>query len=840
MKLQPSCVGVFFITMKNWKYIIIACLLTTINYAQTTVSGRVTDESGNPISFADVYFEDYTEGTETDENGKFYYQSEQTKDTLIVSYVGFENYKLPLQKKKNLGLNVQLLTNNVLKEITIYTGKTSKKDNPALDILRKVWANKKQNGVRRYDQYQFEKYEKIEFAINPADSTLIKSKLFKGMEFVFDYIDTTSNLGKDNLPVFINEKIVEVYGDNTTTQKKELLKANKNSGFSTNQHINALLNDLYAEYDIYDNYIKIFDKDFVSPISTTGINVYSYILTDTVKIDQKDCFEIVYYPRRKGELTFKGTFWVDESTWAIKKIHMTSSEDMNVNWIRGIYLEQEYSSLNDNTLLLTKDIFDADFALRKKEKAKGIYGKRTTIFNNYQFDIKRPDEFYRSQLNSYNEAILTRSDEFWENYRFEPLTEKEMGIYDMLDELQTNQKFKSYTNLVATLSSGYLQMNNFDYGPLFSTFGYNDIEGLRVRTGGRTYFGQNDKWRIEGFGAYGFKDEAFKYGLLGKVMLNTRNRLIISAGTRRDVEQTASSLSPITDVLGRSLASNSLLMNGDNSKLSKINLTMFGIEIEPVKNLKFSTTFSRKKLSSASPSFNIDFYTDLTQQEIKNELTQSDINVSIDYTPGQKTIGYGVERALVDERFPRLYVNYTLGVKGMFDSDFDYKKMQLLYRHPILVGGFGWFTPTVELGKIEGEVPLSLLSIIPGNQSYFAASNGFNLLDYYEFITDEYATLKLEHAFDGRLFSRIPFVRDLNLREFVGFKAAYGNISSENIALSASNIPYYAPNEKIYYEYYVGVGNIFKLIRLDLNWRGNYIHPSARKFSINISMGFHF
>src|SRR5690606_4601178 len=145
----------------------------------------------------------------------------------------------------------------------------------------------------------------------------------------------------------------------------------------------------------------------------------------------------------------------------------------------------------------------------------------------------------------------------------------------------------------------------FDYGPIFSTFGYNDIEGLRLRAGGRTYFGPNDKWRIQGFSAYGFKDEAYKYGLLGKYKIDTKHRLIIAEGTRHDIEQTASSLSPITDVLGRSLASNSLLMNGDNSKLSEIKLTVAGLEIEPIKNLKFSTTFSHKKLRSASPNFNI-------------------------------------------------------------------------------------------------------------------------------------------------------------------------------------------------------------------------------------------
>ncbi|MEG0916566.1 MAG: DUF5686 family protein, partial [Myroides sp.] len=307
--------------------------------AQTKVSGVVIDEKQQPLSYTSVYFKNTTEGVITNEDGKFYLESASKQDTLVISFTGYDDVFLPLTKAVNLDLKIELKEDTVLSEIKIFTGKTSKKDNPALDILRKIWENRRKNGLHKFDQYTYQKYEKIEFDLNSIDSAYMKSKMFKGMEFIFDKVDTSKITGKTYLPIFINEQASNVYGDNVSKLKKEIVSGNKNSGFENNQHIMAFLKDLYVEYDIYNNYLKLFDKDFVSPLSRTGINVYNYVLTDTADIDGKKCYNIVYYPRRKGELTFKGDFWVNEGTWAIKKINMAISKDANINWVRDIYIE---------------------------------------------------------------------------------------------------------------------------------------------------------------------------------------------------------------------------------------------------------------------------------------------------------------------------------------------------------------------------------------------------------------------------------------------------------------------------------------------------------------------
>ena len=815
--------------------------------SQTKVSGYVYDEFDDTVPFANVIFKGSSEGTITNENGKFYLESDATWDALIVSFIGYGTLDVPLEKRVNYDLKFVLKEEaGSLDEVVIVTGKQSKKEeeNPAIAILKKVWENKRKNGLKKFNQYQFDKYEKVEFDLNTIDSSLIKSRLFKGMEFVFNEVDTSRVTGKTYLPIFINEAASKVYGDNILNKVKEDLKGNKNSGFSDNQVIIDFINDLYSEYDIYDNYLKFFDKSFVSPISRTGINTYNYVLADSTYIDNKWCYNIIYYPRRKNELTFKGDFWVADSTYAIKEINMQASKSANINWVKEIYIEQEFEVLNDSLFLIKRDYFMSDFAFNKKEKSRGVYGKRTTLYNNYEFDIPKDEKFYSKEVFNYEADIYNREDSFWEDNRMEALSKDEKGVYKMLDTLKTVKKFKRLYNIGSILASGYVEFPslNLDYGPIFSTFGYNEVEGLRLRAGGRTYFGPNDLWRLEGFTAYGFKDDKFKYGISGKVLLDKKSRFIISGGNRRDVEQIGASLTTSTDVLGRSLASSSIVGTGTNDKLTSINLTSLAVELEPVKNLVLRLSGNYRTLESASPTFSLDYN---TPTGIESEIKQFESALSISYFPKRKMTGFGVERHEANDDFARIFAQVSRGSQGMFKSDFDYTKLQFSYLQPWSVGGFGRLYTTVEVGKTFGEVPLGLLSVVPGNQSYFSIYNTFSNLDFYEFVTDTYTSLHLQHNFNGRLFSRIPFLRKLNWREIIGFRAVWGELSQENIALNTTtnpfNISLNAPNDKIYYEYSVGIGNIFKVFRIDFNFRGNYLeNPDARRFGVTGSFGFNF
>ena len=822
------------------KKIISLFLLFTLflTKAQTQVGGFVIDDMNQPIPFANIVFPNSIEGTVSDENGKFYLHSDNNYSEIEVSFMGFKTKTIAI-KKQDLKLKIKLANDSEeLAEVVIYSGKIKRKGNPAIAILNKLWKNKKSNGTNLVNHYQYEKYEKIEFDMNNVDSTLTDKKIFKNIEFIFKNIDTSRVTGQAFLPVFINESYYNIYGKNTTPKKERVdLVANKASGFENNEFVNTYLKDLYIDYDIYKSYIKLFDKSFVSPISKAGQLSYNYVLTDSAYIDNKWCYNIIYYPRRKGELTFKGDMWISDSTYAVKKINMQSNKSANINWIKNIYIEQDYDVLSDSIFLLKRDYVVSDFSISKKDASKSILGKRTTIYKDYVFDKPKEDKFYKKEIDIYNDSIYHKSKEFWQKKRLEKLNKNEKGIYTMLDTLRNTKKFKNMYNLVTILGSGYIYVNQFDYGPIYSTIGKNDVEGWRLRAGGRTYRTTNDMWRVQGYGAYGFTDKAFKYGISAKALLSKKKRLLLALGKRKDVEQIGVSLTSSTDVLGRSFASSAVFASGDNGKLTNIELVNASLSVEPVKNVQLQLGFSNRKLTTASPTFNMDYYD--ASSVVQNSLDQNQMDVNITFTPKRKVVGYGVERYNVNNDFAKIYLGYSKGFNKAANS-FAYEKVQFMYKQPFNIGGFGRMTTTLELGKTIGDVPLGLLNIIPGNQSYFAIDNTFALVNYYEFVADNYASLHIKHNFSGRIFSRIPLLKKLNLREIVMLNAAWGTISTSNTAMNASNITYLAP-ENGYFEYGLGVANILKVFEVDFMWRGSYKNnPNAQNFGIKAGFGFNF
>lgn len=837
--------------MKQYLLPILFFLVSLFTFAQTKVSGHVFDENNQPIAYANVIFKGSTIGTITNEDGRFYLESDENWEAIEVSFLGFELQEYKLPKRVNYDLKFTLKEEAAaLDAVLIVTGKQSKKasENPAIAILKKIWERKRKNGVKQFKQYEYNQYEKVEFDLNTIDSALIKSKLFRGMEFVFNEVDTSRVTGKTYLPIFLNESVKKVYGDNQLKKKREDLVGNKNSGFSNNQVIIDFIDDLYSDYDVYENYLKFFDKSFVSPLSRTGVQTYNYVLSDSAYIDNKWCYNIIYYPRRKNELTFKGDFWVADTTYAIKDINLQASKSANINWVKEIYIEQEFEVLNDSVFLIKRDYFLSDFALNKKEKSRGVYGKRTTLYDNYKFDEQKESKFYDKEVYNFDADVYNREDDFWTDNRLEALNKDEKGVYKMLDTLKTVKKFKRLYSLGSILASGYIEFPSlkFDYGPIFSTFGFNDVEGLRIRTGGRTYFGANDLWRLEGFLAYGFRDDKFKYGISGKWLLDKKSRLTIFGGNRRDIEQIGASLTSSTDVLGRSLASSAVVGGGANDRLTNLNLINLGLSIEPTKNLIFRLDGSYRQLSSASPeTFSLDYNDSDSPTGVSSEVEQFETRFSAAYYPNREMTGFGVERRQKNDYFSRIFMQVSRGDKGFLNSDFDYTKLQFSYFQPWQVGGFGRLNTTLEAGKTFGEVPLALLSVVPGNQTFFSVFNAFPQLDFYEFVTDTYTSLHLEHNFNGRIFSRIPFLKKYNLRAIVGLRGVWGELSDENVALSSTGnlaeIPLRAPNNRVYYEYSLGVANIFKILRIDFNFRGNYLDlPDARRFGVTGSFGFFF
>jgi len=415
----------------------------------------------------------------------------------------------------------------------------------------------------------------------------------------------------------------------------------------------------------------------------------------------------------------------------------------------------------------------------------------------------------------------------------------------MLDSLQQVPRFKRIVKSVEILGSGYWQVwNAIDIGNLYSSFGYNDIEGFRLRAGARTYFSQNDMWRIAGYLAYGFRDHQFKYGAEARFMFNKFNRFQIGIGTKRDIEQLGVQLTTSDGIMTRSFASSSIIGQGSNDKLSHINKTNIYTSIDPWKNFTVRIDGNYQTTRAGDPAlFNIGYINEKGYRE--EHLIDTHISLSLIARPGAKFSRYGIDRYEHSTLAPTIMLRYTKGFSGLFNSQFNYDKLQFLFSKPILIGSLGRSDLTVEAGKIFQGVPLSLLSVIPGNESYGQIPGIFSQLDYYEFVTDSYATFILDHHFNGWIFNKIPLIKKLKIREIGFIRAAWGDISNESLEMNRSDIEYLAPNDKIYFEYGFGIENIgignFRPFRIDFNWRGNYLElPDARKFGVTVGMGLSF
>ncbi len=742
-------------------------------------------------------------------------------------------------------------TNEKVKDIEEVVLKTkavkykSKKENPAYAILKEVWKRKKNNALDKYQTYQFDEYEKIEFGLNNIDSTFMQKKIFNKMDFIFDYADSTAN-GKMALPIFLNESHYKTFGENKPEKRfKKNLEAQKTSGFQDNEIVSLTAKNLFKEINIYDNTINFFNIGFQSPISSDGFSTYDYNLLGETSIDGETCYRIQYEPKRKDVLAFKGYLYISKDSYAVVKVTLRSTQKMNVNFVNNVYAEFEYTNPDLETFLPYRTYTEFDLALTSKNKnTKGITSKRTVLYSGYDFDKSIDKEIFDNKEIQTDLKVLAKNEDYWDTVRTEELSGSEAGIYKMLDQLQEVPKFNHMVKLYETLGSGYFNVGKaIDIGDLYSTFGFNEVEGTRVRLGARTFFSPNDMWRVQGYGAYGFKDKNFKYAAEAKAMFNKNNRFMIGMGHRHDIMQLGVQLTTDDGIMSRSFASSALFARGENASLSEVTQTNFFISIEPWKNVQLRLDGTVQSIRSANEEgFNLYYYRDNVLRKTVND---SRVALSIIARPGAKYSKWGIDRYEHTTLAPTLVLKYTRGIEDLFNSDYNYNKLQFMYTQPILVGTWGKSIVTVEAGKNFDTVPLALQNVIPGNQSYSLAPNTFSQLNYYEFVADQYATMHFEHHFNGKILSYIPLIKKLKFREVAFIRGAYGTLSDASKNVNVENTKYSAPDQQIYYEYGIGLENIglgnFRIFRVDFNWRGNYLdRPDISKFGIKAGFQFSF
>ena len=828
-------------------------LLGVFAFSQTKISGSVIDKTtGKPLSGVEIFINHKEKSELLTSSSNFSIVSDSGIATATFIKKNYKTEVLSFSDGRFENLILKMQPENVAQIQEVVLSGTSKKKyknkkaNPAYAIMQEVWKRKKTNGLANYNDYQFKEYEKIEIGINNIDSAFMKKKIFNQLEFIFDYADSANFDKKLTLPVFFNETIFKTYGKNTPEKKEnKLIIANKFSGFSNNELIAATAKNQFKDVNIYDNTLNFFNIGFPSPAGTDGFSNYDYELADSLSVDGIDCFLIRYSPKRKETLTFQGSLYISRDTYNIVKSTLKSTNKININFVNGIYMELEYDTPNDTVFLPKKSYTELEMSIfNKKKDAKGVLFKRTDIYSDYLFNQNFSDSFLIPKGQTLSDENLTKTDDFWEKERAEPLEDDEKKVYTMVNQLESVPKFKRIVKTVEILQSGYINAwKAIDFGDIFSVYGNNDVEGDRIRVGARTYFSPNDLWRIEGYTAYGFKDKKWKYGAEARYMFNRENRSTIGLGSRNDVMQLGAQLTNDDGIMTRSFASSSVFSSGSNVSLSTVKQNNLFFSMEPIKNFQVRMDASSQQIRSANPTqFNLDFYKNGT---LKSEVKDFHTTFSLMAQPGAKYSQYGVDRYAFTTLSPTFVLKFTHGFENVLDGDFDYNKLQFLYSQPIILGNFGRTNVNFEAGKNFNAVPLALQNIIPGNQSYSLVPNTFALLKYYEFVADAYTTLHVEHQFQGKILAYLPLIKKLKLREVIFWRGAYGILSDASKNINFENQKYSAPDQHIYYEYGFGLENIgfgnLKILRVDFNWRGNYLdRPEVSKFGVKFGLQMNF
>lgn len=815
----------------------IAVLLSFISIAinaQLTIKGKIVDEFNNPLPFVNVFIQGTTYGTTTDNDGRFAFKSKKKRGILEISFVGFQTKTIKITPRTKF-LNITLTEgDNVLEEVVLVTRpkkRLKKKENPAYKILKEIWKRKRKNGIDLVDYYQFKKHTAIEVGLNNLDSAFIKTLFKEQYNEAIKEVEYDKDGINYYIPVYLSEKVSNVFGNNKEGKVRENIEAEKFEGLGADGFVFERMANAFKNIDIFKNNIILLRKSFVSPISTNGFGTYDYVLYDSIVKKNEKLYNIYFFPIHNEDLAFQGNLWVSDKSYALKKVKMQVTKSANLNFVRNLSFEKEFELKNDSIYLPVKNAYEGDFTfIDKGDDKRGITNKKTETYSNYVLNKPLPAYFYNGKTEKTRPDQYLKNEEYWNKTGKK---EENKATYRLIKSVKGKKRIKRLTGFINTVASGYLDVaKNIQTGPLWTTFGSNDVEGFRIKAGLRTFKTKDDRFRMAGHIAYGFKDKKIKYGVEAQYLLSYKPRISASIAYQDDIEQLGSSLLNTTQLLGQTFGSAILFSRGNNYFLSNVKkiATNFDYAVNP--NFHFGFSFSRAKITSAKPDkFSINYLNDLGG--INSHVTNVSSDIYTVFTPGRNVYGLGVVQRYGKNIYPTIVLNYRHGYKGIFGGTHDYDKVQIKYNQPIMLGKLGLLDTTVEGGKTFGTVPISLISPIPANQSYSLVKDTFSLMNYYDYSTDTYVAAHFEHHFNGFIFNKIPLIKKLKLRSLITFRTVYGTVSNANRAINDgySSIRYNTPNKKPYYEYGFGIENLgygnFRFFRLDFIWRSDYTPAST-------------
>jgi hypothetical protein len=800
----------------------------------TKIMGLVRDaQTGDTLPFVSIYFKDTQIGATTGFDGRFSLESRKATDTLVASYVGYRPASIPVKLNQFQTVDIQLQPEKYeLEGVVIHP-----RENPAEILLKKIIDHRPDNDPDKVESYQCEAYTKMQFDVNNLGEKYMNRKVLEPFKFVFEQMDTSVVNGKVYLPVMISETFSDLYFRKNPRDRKEIIRASQISGID-NASMSQFVGNLVQDVKIYDNFISLFQKNFVSPVAGFGLLYYKYYLVDSTFIGDKWCYNVMFKPRHKQEFAFTGNFWVNDTSFAVKKLEMRMADDANINFVNDMVISQEFERQGNGQWMLSREQTIADFNVVEDAKiTAGFFGTRTVLYTKYDFSPVRDEKIYSMPNNVIVlEDANRKSDEFWKDARPEALSHREASVYALSDTLKKMPIFNTYVDIIKTLTTGYYIKGNFEYGPYSSLFSYNAIEGARFRFGGRTSNAFSTRLMLNGYAAYGTRDGKPKYSVGFLYMLGKLPDRVISASYTYDMEQLGMSRNAFRE----DFILNSLFRRNPQDKLSMVSEYKGSYKHEWFTGFYNTITMNNRRIFTVGGG-TIDVYDPLTQDYVqRNQITTTEFSLDVHYGYREKVLAGEFMRTTVSSPYPVFNLQYAYGVKGLFNGEYNYHSLRFNASQWFSFLSAGWLKYTVEAGKTWGTLPFPLMKILPGNETFYHDEYAFNLMNYYEFISDEYVAYVFNYHMQGLFLNRIPAIRKLKWREVAEFKGAFGHTSADNIRYNKLPEGSYFIG-KPYMEAGIGIENIFRFIRVDAVWRLLYNdHPDVSRFGVFVSMNFDF
>lgn len=808
------------------------------------ISGVVTDgKTGQPLFSCSVYALNSGNGVITDEKGKYTFSISDKTDSIAISMIGYKTIAKAVTRaaEQQINFGAELAANEMSAVVLTIKPKYTK----AQRLILKVIKNKPVNDAFNNKTFQCQVYDKMEADLKNLPEKLQKNRLMRPLAFAFNNQDTTTDHDK-LLPVFISETNSDYYHRKNPEKDRYDYTAIKSSGFD-NKSILTFVDGLYKKINIYDNFIKLADVNFESPIADNALNAYEYHILDTVYFGSHRCIQVQFSPAHFGSNTFNGYLWIADTSYAVKSLVMHMDKNANINFVKKFEISQFFEAENQQKFLPEKTILYMDVMVPLKTKI-GVIARKTTIYkdiilNNNSIDTAFEKKYIPISAYSSDSAKVNPIQ------RFEPLTKSERSVYVLMDTLTKIPAVVTYAKIISALTTGYYTAGRVDIGNIYYTYTNNIIEGNRFTFGLKTNYKFNGRIQLKGYAGYAFRDKQFRYLLRSVFVLNPHKWSTLTLEHSNDISGTYDHSDELDQnsifaaFLRRVKYSQSRLINSQYTDVNFLKYLNDDWAIRADINHNVLTPFFSVYYTNG------DFkpYTDSLSES--NHYTVNDATFSLRWSHKERYITQHYRRGSLGGYYPIITLSYTKGVKtssGLLKSDFNFSKWNLYLEHNFPDGRIGNLSYILDAGITNGTLPIVLLNVLKGNDTYYYNKYAFNNMNRFEFVTDKYVSLSVEQNFGSFPFKYVPLMKRLKWRSLITFKGVVGGMSQANKIAngyydSTINYHFTVPDKSPYMETGVGIDNIFHAIRVDGVWRLNYLNnPGIPKFGLKVSAEFKF